>query len=334
MLKIGSHFVHVSAKEVLSLLQKELRSLGIDKLRSMKESGNSIMISCPVHKDGKESNPSCGVSTYLCDVPEGFAHCFACGYTGTIEDLVSRCFGYDDNGYYGKKWLVSKFLTGETITHKRIQDIKIGNKKYVQNIQIDESVLSTFAMNTLHPYLVGRGIDEHIAQIFQLGFDMNFLLNGKIFECITAPVRNEIGELQFVARRSINGKMYHYPDNIKKPVYGLYEVMKYCPETQFIVITEGMFDMFNCWKFGYPSVCLLGTGTPYQYKILERSKIKKFITGFDPDNAGDKATKKFIDYFYGKKFIDTILLENKDIGDMNLEEFTNCKIISQTALQK
>ena len=80
------------------------------------------MITCPVHKNGQEHKPSCGLSIidkYRGDklIPGGTVHCFTCNYTATLTEFISNCFGYQDAGLFGNKWIKAQYnvaLTAKT----------------------------------------------------------------------------------------------------------------------------------------------------------------------------------------------------------------------------
>ena len=51
--------------EVLVELRDQLALNGLDLLRDIRRIDNHIQITCPFHKDGHESKPSCGITTNL-----------------------------------------------------------------------------------------------------------------------------------------------------------------------------------------------------------------------------------------------------------------------------
>lgn len=62
---------------LVELRQQVLDQQGREILRKIKRTGNNIMVCCPVHNDGQERKPSCGISTV--DGKEskaGTVHCF------------------------------------------------------------------------------------------------------------------------------------------------------------------------------------------------------------------------------------------------------------------
>lgn len=52
---------------------------GILYLRTIKRTGNNIMVTCPFHKGGQERKPSCGIRITPDDFSSiGTVHCFTC----------------------------------------------------------------------------------------------------------------------------------------------------------------------------------------------------------------------------------------------------------------
>lgn len=49
-------------------------------------------------------------------------HCFSCGWAGTIEEMISELYGYQDEGKFGKKWLIKRFNTVEIETRPNIME--------------------------------------------------------------------------------------------------------------------------------------------------------------------------------------------------------------------
>ena len=73
---------------VLEKLRNDILSEGKDVLRNFKKSGNNIQFTCPIHNDGMERNPSCGITINDTEkTKSGTVHCFACGYKGSLNNL-------------------------------------------------------------------------------------------------------------------------------------------------------------------------------------------------------------------------------------------------------
>src|SRR5690606_6262596 len=107
--------VMASVEEILSLLQTQVRAQGIDLLQDMKPTHNNMMVTCISHGEGKERKPSLGVSTEdvyrdNTKIPAGTCHCFTCGYQAELAEFISHCFGYQDKGMHGYKWITQNFV--------------------------------------------------------------------------------------------------------------------------------------------------------------------------------------------------------------------------------
>ena len=91
-LVIKNRCIDAPISVILNTLKSEIKT---GKLKHIEEEvKNNIAITCPVHKDGMERNPSCQVYTNKENdkVEYGQCHCFSCGWTGGLAQLVNVCF--------------------------------------------------------------------------------------------------------------------------------------------------------------------------------------------------------------------------------------------------
>lgn len=58
--------------------------------------GRYFLITCAFHKDGCESHPSWAVNNTDSKYPQGFFHCFTCGKSGNIQQLLEHNFPNND----------------------------------------------------------------------------------------------------------------------------------------------------------------------------------------------------------------------------------------------
>jgi DNA primase (bacterial type) len=324
MLKIDNVVILTPISTILETLKAELFTIGVVRFAKMKPSGDNLMICCPNHNNGQERNPSCGVTINDKRTDIGRVHCFSCGYSATLSEMISNCFGYSDYGVYGSRWILSRF-GGITLEYRKDLDLKFernGSKN--ETHFVDESELQQYRF--YHAYMFRRGLTEDVINRYDVGFDPNFSLNGKDkIPCITFPVRTVNGDCVFVARRSTINKIFHYPQHVDKPVYGLLE---YDRNVDTLVITESCIDALYIIGMGYNAVALMGTGNKYQYEQLKQINTRRFITAFDGDEAGRKATERIKKYFGGRKIINSFVMpENKDLNDLSSDEIKNLGII-------
>lgn len=302
MFSVNGNPILQSEEFVIQELRRQAITVGLDIFKVIKQSGNDIMVTCPFHKHGQERKPSFGISKI-----DMKCHCFACGYSGNLFDVISKIFGYDDNGEYGKKWLSHNFLSVVVEERKRIE-LNLGRNKHISNNKfISEEELDKYRY--VHPYMYERGLTDEIIEKFDVGYD-------SVSNCITFPVLDINGNCVFIARRSVVRKFFNYPTNVEKPVYGanLFVDGLY----KQAVICESIFNALTCWKWGIPAVALLGTGTTSQYKILNQLPVRKYIIGTDPDEAGDRAADKLRKHLSRTKIITRYdIPKNKDINDLD-----------------
>lgn len=311
---------------------EELRSqLAINNIpylqKEPKRSGNSLQVQCPYHGDGQERKPSAGIR-----LSDGMFHCFACNAVHTLPELISHCFGHEEDifGKEGWKWLIKNFATLEVEERKDVEldfsrninsralcsnsrnaDNNSNNDRYVSELELD-------SYRYYHPYWKKRGIvDDDIIELFDLGFD-------KKTNCITFPIRDINGNCLFVARRNVKTKFFHYPEGVEKPLYGLYELTR--SHSTEIFVCESMIDCILLWQAGFTAVALNGTGNELQFKQLRDLSCRKLVLATDNDNAGYKARERLRKYVKGKLFTEIQFPEGiKDIGECSAEQIKNIK---------
>lgn len=315
-MKIDNRLFNLDVLDVITELQSQLIIRGIPYLKDVKSTTDNVMITCPYHKNGRENKPSAGVHT-----TDGTFHCFTCNTVHTLPELISHCFGYEDEGEYGKSWLLSNFVSVAVESRKAL-DIKLDRNKHTSQIWcVTDEELDSYRF--YHPYMYKRKMTNEIIEMFDIGFD-------KHTNCITFPVRDINGKTLFVARRSVTSKYFNYPTGVEKPVYGIYEYRLYCEQNQLdhrppVIICESMIDAITCWVYGKPAVALNGLGNDLQFRQLSQMPCRKFILATDNDVAGMKARQR-IKHNVKSKIITEYIWDStvaKDINDMSKEYFEN-----------
>ena len=319
-MEVNNHVILDDTQDILIELRKQLELNGVKRFAKFIDSGNNIQTNCPFHKEGQERKPSFGINKNT-----GECHCFGCGWSGTLSEMISNCFGKDDFGVYGNKWLIRNFLSVAVesrpdidVDFYRRKKITSETKKYISEQELD-------SYRYTHPYMYKRKLTDEIIDLFDIGYDKNT-------ECITFPNRDINGNCLFIARRSVKTKFFNYPQDVEKPVYGLYEC-NICAKTiknwfpDEIIICESMIDALTCWVYGRYAVALNGTGNENQFKTLRNMPNRKFILATDMDEAGLKARER-IRQSLGNKLVTEYVWDinvAKDINDMNKEYFDSLK---------
>ena len=320
--------------EVMDKLKSVLATNGIPRFYKTIRTPKNLMTCCPFHKDGQERKPSFGIHEET-----GQCHCFSCGWVGSIAEMISLCFGKDDLGYYGGKWLVQNFMSVSFSERSAIDlDLSRGKNVPPQNkkpLYIDDAELDKYRY--IHPYMYERKMTDEVIEMFDIGYDRET-------DCITFPVRDINGNTLFIARRSVKTKFFNYPSQVEKPVYGIYEInrelkqieeeydtLDYDVRMDEIIICESMIDAITCWVYGKYAVALNGLGTDYQFKQLRQLPCREFILGTDKDDAGMRA-RKILKNALKEKLVQEFDYNSypehaKDINDMSKDEFDNLKVI-------
>lgn len=339
MIKLQDTILQTDTQTILNVLKSELAIRGIDRFHIFRPNGSNIQTNCPFHKQGQERKPSFGVNG-----EKDKCHCFACGWSGSIEEMVSELFGYNDAGKFGKRWLIKRFNAIEIETRKNImEELKNDNNTLCSSIsnrsnkrsdrilcgksrqerlsveteqtEITEEELDKYRY--IHPFMYKRGLTDEIIERFDIGYDDER-------DELTFPVRDIEGRCVFVAGRSTKCKFFRLPKGLDKPVYQAYRFITGTYRTAYI--TESFLNCLTCWKYGKPAMAMIGTGNQRQYEILEKLPVREYILAFDPDEAGRKATERFRKNVHGKIIKELVYTDERDINDLQ-EEFLNCKII-------
>lgn len=325
-MEINGHIILTDTQDILIELRRQLYLSGINRFNKIVISGNNIQTNCPFHKEGQEKKPSFGINIHT-----GECHCFGCGWVGHITEMISNCFGKDDFGLFGTKWLVKNFISAAVESRPEL-DLEISRSKSIEHKKyVEEAELEKYRY--YHDYMYKRRLTNEIIELFDVGYD-------KDSNCITFPVRDINGNTLFVARRSVQTKFFNYPMNVEKPVYGLYElnlisrqeyncidkhILYSYPEE--VIICESMIDALTCWVYGKYALALNGLGNDLQFKQLNSMPCRKFILATDMDEAGLKARKRIKERLNSKIVTEYVWDLNiaKDINDMSKEYFLSLK---------
>lgn len=117
-----------------------------------------------------------------------------------------------------------------------------------------------------------------------------------LYERLIIPIYSngvKIGVSARKMRAKDNPKWFHAPVNIETGNL-LYNIDN-CNEGNYIIVCEGIFDVWSWYEAGFNAVCTFGANlSEEQYRMLLRSG-KDIIWSYDGDDAGLKATKKAVE---------------------------------------
>lgn len=305
-IKVRNKIITEPITVILRQAQRELKN---GKLKDIDDTRKSnILITCPCHKDGKESRPSCRLLND--DVPDlemGFAHCFACGYSAPFVQVIADLF--DEDSHWAEDWLLERY--GDTYLEQEILLPKIElTPQRAQKQYLDESVLLQY--DYYHPYMWKRRLTKEVADQFRVGYD-------KIRNAITFPVYDEKHKLVMVTARSVDTKRFWIPEGVEKPVYLLYDLLERHQDTAYVA--ESQINALTLRSYGLNGIALFGTGSATQLETLKRSGIRNFVLLFDGDEAGRKGALRFIRNMSKDVFITDIRMPaGKDVNDLEYKE--------------
>ena len=312
----------------------------MELIRLSRSVGDWYQIYCPIHNDGNERKPSCGV--LLHDqykngnrTPAGFFHCFTCNFAKPMTEAITEILKRKNISKSGFDWLKENIpeFEGEDAEFDYLLPTEISQalqSKYALdyiNSQIisespnfvSETELASYRLTV--PYMYQRGLTDDIIEKYDIGYDANFIPPGrkKPLPCITFPVKDQNGNTLFLCRRSVEGKFFHYPQGVEKSVYGLYELPK---GVKSVIIAESCLNALKAIRFGYNAVALLGTGTSYEINQLRQLGIPEFVLCLDGDDAGQRGMAKLKKALKSVAIVWTIKMPpDKDINDCTKEEF-------------
>ena len=318
----------------------KLESEGL--VRLSRPIGGWYSVYCPIHHDGQEKKPSCGV--LLHDqyrngktTPQGFWHCFSCNFAKPMPDAINEILkqrhisksGLDwlkenipdfEEGYnYGDfDYLISPDISNALTNKYAIEYVATLIQKEQGNY-VTEKELASYRLTV--PYMYQRGLTDEIIEKYDIGFDANFIPPGrkKPMPCITFPVKDLKGNTLFLCRRSIEGKFFHYPQGVEKSVYGIYELPK---NAKSVLIVESCFNCLSAISYGYNAVALLGTGTSYEIDQLKQLGVQEFVLCLDGDEAGQRGIEKLKRALSKVALVWTIKMPvDKDVNDCTKDEF-------------
>ena len=318
MFEVNGLMIQAEGIDIVEEVRNQLSANGIQLLHTIRMGNGNVQFSCPSHKNGQEKKPSCGMSltpTYKGGrlIPAGTVHCFTCGYTASLPEFISHCFGKEDAGMFGNRWL-KKNYTALALTTRQPVTLNMARRRNVpkqeQKLIIPESVLDSYRY--YHNYMYERKLTNEIIDLFDVGYD-------KKTQCITFPVKDLEGDVVFVQTRSVKTKFHHYAAGVNKTdyIYGAYEVLKYYPDATDVVICESIINALTLWTLGIPAVALMGVGGGKQYEILASLPFRCYTLALDPDPAGQEGMDKIIARLKRKKVLfKYIYPDNRDINDL------------------
>ena len=310
-IEVRKKFIYTSLWDIVMDIKRQLHN---GKLKVVKkQSDDNIRVTCPHHKGGQEDTPDCDIyigptikdSKGNIIVAYGTVNCFACEFKGNFVKFVAECF--DKSYEWAENWLIENYASDYTNTYLDLPPIVLSKSK---KTYLDESILNEF--EDFHPYMLERKLTKEVIKEFEIKYDPKT-------ECLVFPVRDEKGKLWMLTRRSVNSKKFIIDKEKQKPVYLLYYLKK--RNIQEAYVCESQINALSIWTHHLPAIALFGTGSEYQYDLLNKSGIRVFNLMFDGDEAGEKGIREFLKNIRKDVVVNIIRLpKGKDINDLSYDE--------------
>jgi len=217
-----------------------------------------VRIRCPYHKGGKERRPS--MSILLEDrgnMPAGTCHCFACGKVVTLEQLFQDI---------GKEYL---------------ERIEVPQAKKKVELSDHPLMFKPQLPYRFSKYLASRGISAETQERFKI-----YEKDDKVY----MPVFSRDGRYLYFNARELTRKRFYVEGGKEKSLWGIEEIDLSRP----IMVCEAQIDALSLWEAGFQAVATLGADNLSALEMI-KSSTSIIILAFDPDEAGEKATKKAIE---------------------------------------
>lgn len=239
--------------------------------------GDRVQGRCPLHGGLRED-------AFHADLAGNGFHCFACGLSGSVLDLVAaleQC-STREAALSLSLW----FSTGAAPTGP-------GSAGQGQRIRkkepLDALPFSLRPVLPAHPYFRQRGIRLETAVHFGAG---HYPGPGMMHDRVVIPVHDHRSRLLAYAGRALDSRppKYLLPAGFPKSQV-LFNLHRADLSTQTLVVVEGYFDCMKVHQAGFPNVvALMGSSLSIRQRELLQAHARRVILMLDADQAGLRAT--------------------------------------------
>ena len=284
---------------------------------------------CPWHEDHE---PSLSV-----DREKGLYHCFGCGESGDVVDLVEKMKGL---GFREALEYLMRHATHPQRETRKKEPAKETPKAREPETPATTVVHPDFTLTTVtdyyhkrlaenkdaQEYLLQRGIRApEFYRRYKIGFAhgglSSILSNGQkghlknlgiigekggehFYRCITVPIFDEAGQTVGLYGRKIdpNAKIKHL--YLPGKHHGIFNRTASGMFDE-IILTESIIDALSLIELGFPNVqALYGLNgfTEEHLALLTADRVKTVVLGFDNDEAGRKGAEKLKEQLVSEGF--------------------------------
>ena len=282
--------------------------------------GNSSFFYCPFHEEKK---PSLSIS-----FDKQIYHCFSCGSSGTVNDLVKKISGESLKEVLGieNSFLLKKIKVNYNKKEFKVPEVNIDIRGVLQPFMLFEEAKN---------YLKQRKINLRIAQQMNMKYADLVYINGTTFyKRLCIPIYEDT-KLINVEGRDVTKKndlKCLYPKNAKKTLFEYYKLDRNKP----LYLVEGIMDLAilrEDIRFKN-STALMGTVSEDILPLLDL--FKEVIIIPDNDTAGKNIVKILYDYTLERKKQKqkTFSLSGLFIKDSNIKDVGDIPIITNKSFEE
>lgn len=320
-------------KEIIEEIKENISLLDlVEEYVKLKKRGKSFIGHCPFHDDKSPSfNVSANKGLYHCfgcheggDAIRFYEKYHGLNFKTSIEELAKR-LGYREEDIYESKKENEKSKKQRQYKDQLIEVMEEAcdffekhlDKKTIKYLQ-DSRKLSIETIREYRMGLTPLGMSDLTFHLLNKGFDKQFLLtsgltlesNGELKDFfqnrIMIPIRNSSGyTVGFSGRRKSENQKSKYVNSKENPIFqkkklsfNLDKAKKSILNKDYIILTEGYFDVIQLREFGfYNVVACMGTSID-EYQIRNLSKYspnQNIYLALDNDEGGKKAILQILD---------------------------------------
>ncbi len=240
-------------------------------------------------------------------------HCFACGASYDLYDLVG--VDYDIDNFNDAKIKAFEILNGTLIekpfTYHKVEKTVVDNKIYTFNDEVEKAHLDLLDNESAIEHFTDRGLSMDIIRQYKLGYsrcgyngmtarypELQTRAWKQTLYTYIFPYFDENGDNPyFMCEISDRSKIDEYNDKYRKinklkmPLFN--DVYIKTDEARFLFITEGIYDALAIEEAGQKAIALTGTGNAFKLIGLIKDYMPNtaFIVMCDADEAGIKTSK-------------------------------------------
>jgi DNA primase len=236
---------------------------------------------CPIHQGE-------GQDAFHGDLGKNVFHCFSCGASGNVLDLVAlleQCPVREAALRLQQRYLVTGL--GVPPGRKWLREAQLVTEKRGGNPVL---WFGLSGLDGAHPYVSGRGLSRDTAAHFGIGYYRGpGIMSGRL----AIPIHDEAGRLVAYCGRSVTSQdpRYRFPAAFRKSAVLFNYHRAVALADKDVVIVEGFFDAMRVHQAGFPSVvALMGAALSSDQKNLLIQRFRRVTLMLDGDQAGQTAS--------------------------------------------